>query len=76
MIKLIKPLSICAMAVLTVMLTNSCSKSLKATSEEEAVTDNAEKTNALAALKKSGLQNYSVTPALIKKLPGFEDVKI
>lgn len=76
MIKLIKPLSICAMAVVTVMLTNSCSKSLKATSEEEAVTDNAEKTNALAALKKSGLQNYSVTPALIKKLPGFEDVNI
>ena len=76
MIKLIKPFSICAMAVATVMLTDSCSKSLKATSEEEQVSDNAEKTNALAALKTSALQNFSVTPALIKKLQGFEDINI
>ena len=76
MIKLIKALSICAMAVATVIVTDSCSKSLKASSKDEALAEDTQKGNALGALKKSGLQNYSVTPALIKKIAGFETVNI
>lgn len=55
----------------------SCSKNLKSSADDQ-LTTGARETNSLAPVleKKLDLKNFSVTPPLLKKLPGFEDIEL
>jgi hypothetical protein len=76
MVKIMKPLAACTLIAAAAAITYSCSKNANAKEGSEINALKNEKGLALGLEKKLDLQNYSVTPALIKKLSGFEDIDI
>jgi len=73
-----KPLAACISLAAAAALLYSCSKNMKSSPEEQLLTAEAKSGNALAPglAKKLDLKNFSVTPPLIKKLAGFENLQV
>lgn len=76
MAKIVKPLAGGVLIIAAAAITYSCSKSAKQTGALVETSLASKNSNGIGVQKTLALQNYSVTPPLVKKLPGFENLEV